>query len=130
MKTTKPNTWASGRPLTERYPRLTDAERTFIERFDEPLTNEYSSVSRAHSGITTNIPWYDGEPIEDVMVIGPSIKGTIMRNLGIKPVHKHCFKPSKYSRPMTKEEVCDEFDLRPEWLEEIINNPKKRSHKW
>lgn len=119
---TKPNTWASGLPRPINYPVLTQEERTKILNWDEPQPGDEPLLGcRAHQGKPTSIPrdnnyqYVPGDPIATVQTISTGQATQIRKQL---------------EEGVTQEDICTKYDLRPEWLNTIIKNPKKGFFRW
>lgn len=126
---TKPNSWGSGKPLQVTWPKLTDIERRMILNWDEEVLAEPAPASRRfgakheHLGETDHDRFFiDGKPIRVVKNIGNVTCRKIRQHLGVTK--------SKNVPLLTKSEVCWKYDLRAEWLEEVLANPDVNYFCW
>lgn len=100
---------------------LTDAERTWILRYDEPL------AEARYVEPTYYIP---GAPIGTVRTIGLETCNYIRIALGAKVQRQRKTNPGKTIPRMTLAALVAKFDLRAEWIQEVLDNPDKTMFRW
>jgi hypothetical protein len=130
------DSWGYGSRIgvcTPKITKLSHAQYRWLMNFDEPLDNTHSQpISNAHKGIITKIPssqetfYVPGAPIRTVKFITKHMRNKILSQLGLLPPTTRARKPVPLK---TKEQICADYDLRPEWLEDLINK-NQESYSW
>jgi len=130
----KKNSWGFNGQGEFRYPKLTEKELTLLQNFDrEPHTVRHARTPLAHQGLSPNVagnehPFRAGAPIKIVASAGPKIVRLIRFFLDPERFPTKS-KTITTKKPLNRAEIIEVFDLRPEWVDEIMEG-KKDSYVW